>query len=55
VARKENQKKKAEEEKPNPVRETIHYNWENKKEESKIVANLKEEKIDPEHIHLYHK
>jgi hypothetical protein len=47
--------KKVEEEKSNPVRETIHYNWENKKEESKIVTDLKEEKIDPEHIHLYHK
>jgi|LakMenEpi03Aug12_release.lakeMendotaPanAssembly.Ray.scaffolds.fasta_scaffold57705_9 hypothetical protein len=47
--------KKAEEEKPNPVRETIHYNWENKKEEGKIITDLKEEKIDPEHIHLYHK
>jgi hypothetical protein len=47
--------KKAEEEKPNPVRETIHYSWENKKEESKIITNSKEEKVDPEYISLYHK
>lgn len=47
--------KKVEEEKSNPVRETIHYNWEDKKEESEIITDLKEEKIDPEHIHLYHK
>lgn len=47
--------KKVEEQKSNPVRETIHYNWEDKKEESKIITDLKEEKIDPEHIHLYHK
>lgn len=46
--------KKVEEEKPNPVRETIHYNWEDKKA-GKIITDLKEEKIDPEHIHLYHK
>jgi hypothetical protein len=46
--------KKAEEEKPNPVRETIRYNWEDKKD-GKIITDLKEEKIDPEHIHLYHK
>lgn len=46
---------KVKEEKSNPIRETIHYNWENKAEEQKIIANLKEEKIDPEHIHLYHK
>lgn len=46
--------KKVEEEKPNPVRETIHYNWEDNKE-GKIITDLKEEKIDPEHIHLYHK
>lgn len=43
-----------EEEKSSPVRETIHYNWEDNKE-GKIITNLKEEKIDPEHIHLYHK
>jgi hypothetical protein len=47
--------KKVQEEKSNPVRETIHYNWENKKEEGKIITDLKEEKIDLEHIHLYHK
>lgn len=47
--------KRTEQEKSNPVRETIHYNWENKKENSRIIADLKEEKIDPEHIHLYHK
>jgi len=45
---------KIEEEKSNPVRETIRYNWEDKKE-NKIITDLKEEKIDPEHIHLYHK
>jgi hypothetical protein len=47
--------KKVEQEKSNSVRETIRYNWENKKEEGKIITDLKEEKIDPEHIHLYHK
>jgi hypothetical protein len=46
--------KKTEEERPNPVRETIRYNWEDNKK-GKIITDLKEEKIDPEHIHLYHK
>jgi hypothetical protein len=45
---------KQEEEKSSSVRETTHYKWEDNKE-GKIITDLKEEKIDPEYIHLYHK